>query len=143
MRGFCRECDRLLFPRYGDGEDVCAACRENRREAAQALEKARALEPRDGEPWAPIEGSIGGTSFAPTPPGGPLTPWWLRPVESEPDVPAPGVAGGGESHGEAPTLGRASWPCVVCGAPVVLPEGTRSMALCSRHAPPIHWESHG
>lgn len=95
MRGSCQSCGGLLFPRYGDGDRLCAACRERKAEELPA-----AVEPQPGQAWQPVRGTVGGTAFgvAPVPPGGPLTPWWLRPVED---------ARQAEPNGEAPTLGRA------------------------------------
>lgn len=34
-----------------------------------------------------------------------------------------------------------SWPCVECGAPVVLPEGTRTLPLCDKHRPSLPHEN--
>ncbi len=56
MRGVCK-CGRLLDWRYGDGEHVCASCREKRQESLPP-----AIEPRPGE-WQPVKGRIGGTEF--------------------------------------------------------------------------------
>lgn len=58
MRGSCRDCGRLLFWKYGDGEHRCAGCEEKRRESLP-----KAIEPKPGEPWQPVRGQIGGTKL--------------------------------------------------------------------------------
>lgn len=65
MRGYCADCDRLLFANYGDGESLCAGCRENREERAQDTERAKAIDPPAGT-WAPVMGRIGGFGFRET-----------------------------------------------------------------------------
>jgi uncharacterized Zn finger protein (UPF0148 family) len=57
-RGTCINCSRLLFPQYGDGESYCAVCLER-----TAEELAPAIEPRPGEPWQPVLGTIGGKRY--------------------------------------------------------------------------------
>lgn len=46
MNGLCKDCGRLLFPRYGDGDTICAGCRENQQEP----NLPPAIEPKPGEP---------------------------------------------------------------------------------------------
>ncbi len=54
----CQKCRALLFPRYGDGERLCAPCRE-----MQSEELPAAIEPKPGETWQPVQGSVGGVGF--------------------------------------------------------------------------------
>lgn len=60
-KGICCNCMRLLFREYGDGERLCAVCRENRENNSSGL--LRAIEPRPGEPWQPVKGTIGGKRY--------------------------------------------------------------------------------
>lgn len=62
-RSTCRDCHRLLDRRYGDGDVLCAGCRERNEES---LELARALEPKPGAAWEPVRGRIGGVDFGQT-----------------------------------------------------------------------------
>lgn len=55
----CQRCGHLLFPVYGDGDRLCAACKEERRETTLPP----AIEPRPGEPWQPVKGRIGGVGL--------------------------------------------------------------------------------
>lgn len=54
----CRKCYCLLFPQYGDGEDICAACQENARAPLPP-----AIESEPGQAWEPIRGRIGSTGY--------------------------------------------------------------------------------
>lgn len=54
----CEGCGRLLFPKYGDGDRLCAGCREERQETLPS-----AIEPKPREAWQPVRGRIGGTEF--------------------------------------------------------------------------------
>lgn len=58
----CRACGHLLFPEYGEGDELCAAC-EERREPADVIARDRAIQPKPGEEWVPVVGRIGGTGF--------------------------------------------------------------------------------
>lgn len=71
----CKKCGRMLFHQYGDGPNVCAACQENHRLGLPAV-----VEARPGEPWQPVQGSVGGVGFGS---GRRLTPWWDRPIAEE------------------------------------------------------------
>lgn len=54
----CEECDKYLFWQYGDGDTLCAACAEKRRETLPPT-----IEPRPGQPWQPVLGTIGGKRY--------------------------------------------------------------------------------
>lgn len=58
MSGLCLVCGGLLFPQYGDGDEICAGCREN---SEQALPPA--IEPEPGKDWQPVRGRIGGVIY--------------------------------------------------------------------------------
>ncbi len=54
----CKGCGQLLFRLYGDGERLCASCREK-----QSEELPAAIKPKPGEEWQPVQGSVGGVGF--------------------------------------------------------------------------------
>lgn len=59
-RGACARCNRLLFHAYGDGPNICAACQDDVRYGSPL---APVIEPRPGEPWQPVLGTIGGKRY--------------------------------------------------------------------------------
>jgi hypothetical protein len=54
----CRKCGQLLRPHYGDGDNLCAACIE-----APRFNLPATIEPKPGEDWQPVRGSVGSVGF--------------------------------------------------------------------------------
>ena len=59
----CTRCGNLLFWEYGDGDELCANCREREEWDTEVVARDRAMQPIPGQPWAPVRGRIGGTGF--------------------------------------------------------------------------------